>query len=119
MPWTITRLCRDCLDTGCVSVCPVDCIYEYVGPDKEKFPNQLYINPDECIDCGACEPECPWQAIFEEPAVPEVLKADVDLNHAMLEEMDNFKVKAFVQIEHPTPEQVAANKVKWGLDPNA
>ena len=36
MPWTITRLCRDCLDTGCVSVCPVDCIYEYTGSDTEK-----------------------------------------------------------------------------------
>src|SRR5271169_4158619 len=83
MPWTITRLCIDCVDTGCVSVCPVDCIYEYVGTDKQKFPNQLYIDPDECIDCGACEPECPWQAIFEEPAVPEVLKDDIALNHAL------------------------------------
>src|ERR1700740_2643306 len=64
MPWTITRLCIDCIDTGCVSVCPVDCIYEYVGDDNENFPNMLYIHPDECIDCGACEPECPWQAIF-------------------------------------------------------
>ena len=43
MPWTITRLCIDCVDTGCVSVCPVDCIYEYVGTDKQKFPNMLYI----------------------------------------------------------------------------
>ena len=119
MPWTITRLCRDCVDTGCVSVCPVDCIYEYVGTDKEKFPNQLYIHPDECIDCGACEPECPWQAIFEEPAVPEVLKDDIDLNHAMVDITDQFKVKAFVQTEHPTPEQIAANKVKWGVDPNS
>jgi len=119
MPWTITRLCIDCLDTGCVSVCPVDCIYEYVGSDKAKFPNQLYIDPDECIDCGACEPECPWQAIFEEPAVPEVFKSDIDLNHALLEQKDNFKVKAFVQTTHPNSDQVAENKKKWGLDPNA
>jgi ferredoxin len=100
-------------------VCPVDCIYEYVGSDKEQFPNQLYINPDECIDCGACEPECPWQAIFEEPAVPEIFNDDIALNHAMLERMEEFKVKAFEQKEHPTSEQVAANKKKWGLDPNA
>jgi ferredoxin len=119
MPWTITRLCRDCLDTGCVSVCPVDCIYEYVGADKVKFPNQLYIDPDECIDCGACEPECPWQAIFEEPATPEVFKDDIALNHALLEKPDDFKVKAFEQKEHPTADQVAENKRKWGLDPNA
>jgi len=119
MPWTITRLCRDCVDTGCVSVCPVDCIYEYVGADKVKFPNQLYIDPDECIDCGACEPECPWQAIFEEPAVPDVLKDDIALNHAILEIKDQFKVMPFKKVEHPTPEQVAENKKKWGVDPNS
>ena len=113
MPWTITRLCIDCVDTGCVSVCPVDCIYEYVGEDKEHFPNMLYIHPEECIDCGACEPECPWQAIFEEPAVPDVFKDDIELNHKTLE-LDQFKVKNFVTTEHPTPEQIAANKVKWG-----
>src|SRR5215472_11838530 len=77
MPWTITRLCTDCVDTGCVSVCPVDCIYEYVGEDKEHFPDMLYIQSEGCIDCGACEPECPWQAIFEEPAVPDVFKDDI------------------------------------------
>ena len=98
MPWTITRLCIDCVDTGCVSVCPVDCIYEYVGEDKQRFPNMLYINPDECIDCGAC---------------------DIALNHATLDLADQFKVKSFTQTEHPTSDQVAENKRKWGLDPNA
>ena len=53
MAYIITRLCRDCVDTGCVAVCPVDCIYEYTGSDRESWPNQLYIHPDECIDCGA------------------------------------------------------------------
>ena len=71
MPWTITRLCIDCVDTGCVSVCPVDCIYEYVGEDKAKFPNMLYINPDECIDCGACVPVCPVSAIFIREDLPQ------------------------------------------------
>jgi NAD-dependent dihydropyrimidine dehydrogenase PreA subunit len=78
----------------------------------------LYIDPDECIDCGACEPECPWQAIFEEPGVPDVLKDDIALNHAILEIKDQFKVKTFVQTEHPNPEQIAENKKKWGVDPN-
>jgi ferredoxin len=114
---SITRLCRDCLDTGCVRVCPVDCIYEYVGQDTDRFPNQLYIHPDEYIDCGACEPECPWQAIFEEPAVPEILKEDIVLNHATVELQGQFRVATFQQKEHPTPEQIAANKLKWGLDP--
>lgn len=115
MPWIITRLCIDCLDTGCVSVCPVDCIYEYAGEDREHFPNQLYINPDECIDCGACEPECPWQAIFEEPAVPEVFNDDTALNRKTVEQPAEFKVKVYEQKPHPTPEQVTANKEKWGL----
>jgi len=51
MSWIVTRLCRDCMDTACVSVCPVDCIYRYQGEDNEGFPNQLFINPNECIDC--------------------------------------------------------------------
>ena len=70
MAYIITRLCRDCVDTACVAVCPVDCIYAYKGTDHETFPNQLYIHPDECIDCGACEPECPVTAIFVEEDVP-------------------------------------------------
>ncbi len=57
MTWVVTRLCRDCVDQSCVEVCPVDCIYEYKGDDRETFPNQLYIEPEECIDCGVCEPE--------------------------------------------------------------
>lgn len=119
MPWVITRLCTDCLDTGCVSVCPVDCIYEYVGPDKAQFRNQLYINPDECIDCGACEPECPWQAIFEAPAVPEPFADDTELNRKVVDLSDQFKIQTFQSKEHPTPEQVAENKRKWGLNPDA
>src|SRR5690349_24324346 len=118
MPWTITRLCIDCVDTGCVSVCPVDCIYEYVGEDKAKFPNQLYINPDEYIDCGACEPECPWQAIYEEPAVPDLFESDTALNATTVDIPDQFRVKRFEEKPAPTPEQVAENKRKWGLEPD-
>src|SRR4029077_11443130 len=98
--YIITRLCRDCLDTGCVAVCPVDCIYEYTGSDAEKFPNQLYIHPDEGIDCGAGEPECPWQASFEEVAVPDVFKDDTPLNYAVMEQMDQFKVAPTKKVEH-------------------
>jgi len=56
MPYVITEACINVKDRACVDVCPVDCIYE--GPD------QLYIHPDECIDCGACVPACPVEAIF-------------------------------------------------------
>ena len=63
MAYIIVEPCIGPKDASCVAVCPVDCIYE--GED------QYYINPDECIDCGACEPECPVTAIFAEDAVPD------------------------------------------------
>ncbi|MDC0292308.1 ferredoxin family protein [Candidatus Binatia bacterium] len=115
MSYIVTRLCRDCVDTGCVAVCPVDCIYEYKGSDKDSFPNQLYINPDECIDCGACEPECPWQAIYEEVAVPEVFTDDTPLNYKMIDDMDNFEVKEQEKTDHPSEDAIEENKKKWGL----
>ena len=52
MAWVITSLCRDCVDQSCFEVCPVDCTYEYTGDDVASFPNQLYIDPEECIDCA-------------------------------------------------------------------
>jgi len=62
MPYIIAEPCINVKDRSCVDVCPVDCIYE--GEDM------LYIHPDECIDCGACEPECPVTAIFPEEDCP-------------------------------------------------
>ena len=72
MPYVITEACINVKDKSCVDVCPVDCIYE--GGD------QLYIHPDECIDCGACEPECPVTAIFPEEDVPSNMAAFVTKN---------------------------------------
>jgi NAD-dependent dihydropyrimidine dehydrogenase PreA subunit len=63
MTYVIAEPCIDVMDRACVDECPVDCIYE--------GGRSLYINPDECIDCGACEPVCPVQAIFYEDDVPE------------------------------------------------
>jgi ferredoxin len=114
MAYIITRLCRDCVDTACVAVCPVDCIYHYTGDDHDTFPNQLYIHQDECIDCGACEPECPWGTIFEEVAVPAVFAADTPLNYKMTEHKDDFEVCKLEEKPKPTTEEVAANKAKWG-----
>ena len=62
MTFVIAEPCIGVKDRGCVDVCPVDCIYESA--------DQLYIHPDECIDCGACVPECPVTAIFTEEEVP-------------------------------------------------
>lgn len=117
MPYIISRLCRDCVDTGCVSVCPVDCIYAYTGGDADTFPNQLYINPEECIDCGACEPECPWRAIFEEVGVPPTFENDVALNYRVNEEIRDFEVAKHVVHPGPTIERVRDNERKWGLEP--
>ena len=114
MTWVITRLCRDCVDQSCVDVCPVDCIYEYTGDDRDAFPNQLYIDPDECINCGVCEPECPWEAIFEDEQVPDVFGEDTPLNAGIVGVADARQVPEHIEKAAPTPEQVATNKTKWG-----
>jgi ferredoxin len=116
MAWVITRLCRDCVDQACVEVCPVDCIYQYGGDDRESFPNQLYIDPEECINCGVCEPECPWEAIFEDEQVPEVFQPDIALNASIVESKDDFSVPEVEEKEKPTPDKIAENKAKWGYE---
>ncbi len=65
MTHIVTRLCLR--DTACVDVCPVECMV--LGKPEEEWP-WLYIDPDTCIDCGACIPECPYEAIFPEEEVP-------------------------------------------------
>ena len=72
MPYVITEACIGVKDRACVDVCPVDCIYE--GEE------QLFIHPDECIDCGACEPECPVSAIYPEEDVPAGLQGFIAKN---------------------------------------
>jgi NAD-dependent dihydropyrimidine dehydrogenase PreA subunit len=63
MTYVIGEACVDVLDRTCVDECPVDCIYE--------GERMLYIHPDECVDCGACEPVCPVEAIYYEDDLPE------------------------------------------------
>ena len=72
MTYVITSTCLDLKDMSCIEECPVDCIYE--GGRK------LYIQPRECIDCGACEPECPTTAIFEESELPAKWNVYKDIN---------------------------------------
>ena len=71
MTYVITEPCIDVKDTACVDVCPVDCIHPMSTEDDFENVDQLYIEPEECIDCGVCEPECPVEAIFMEEDVPE------------------------------------------------
>ena len=63
MTYVITEACVDIKDKACIEECPVDCIYEGA--------RMLFIHPDECVDCGACEPVCPVEAIYYEDDVPD------------------------------------------------
>jgi ferredoxin len=72
MAYVVGEACIKCKYTDCVAVCPVDCFYE--------GENSLVINPDECIHCGACEPECPTNAIYDEDDLPEKWKMFKELN---------------------------------------
>lgn len=76
MTYVITEPCIGVKDKACVDVCPVDCIHEAEDGSSE----MLYINPVECIDCGACEPECPVEAIYEESALPEEWQKYIKIN---------------------------------------
>ena len=76
MTYVIAQPCVDLKDRACVDECPVDCIYE--------GKRMLYIHPDECVDCGACEPVCPVEAIFYEDDTPEQWKDYYDANVALL-----------------------------------
>lgn len=85
MTFVVTENCIKCKYTDCVEVCPVDCFYE--------GPNFLVINPDECIDCALCEPECPVKAIFSEDELPEKYKEFIELNADLSREWPNINVR--------------------------
>ena len=115
MAYVITRLCRDCVDGSCVEVCPApDCIVEHRPPDgTPTLPNQLFINPDSCIDCGACEPECPWEAIALDEDVPRLFADDVALNAIVAARPSEFVEAAIRTRPRPSPEQVDENRRRW------
>ncbi len=85
MAYIIAEPCIDVKDKSCVEVCPVDCIHP---TDGEGEPI-LYIDPDECIDCGACEPECPVEAIFAEEDLPEEWHRFIEINAKYFELKDH------------------------------
>lgn len=82
MTYVVTEPCIDCKYTDCAAVCPVEAFHE--------APDRLYINADTCIDCDACVPECPVEAIFPDMAVPEkyqewtAINADEAPNHPII-----------------------------------
>ena len=90
MTYVIALPCVDLKDRACIDECPVDCIYE--------GDRMLYIHPDECVDCGACEPVCPVEAIYYEDDLPEkwadYYKANRELLHS----------GRVVRVDHPEAE---------------
>lgn len=78
MTFVVAEPCINCKYTDCVDVCPVDCFHE--------GPNFLVIDPEECIDCGACEPECPASAIFAEDDLPEKWAEYIEINARLYSE---------------------------------
>ena len=76
MAYIITQACVGKKEKACLDVCPVDCIH---GKDSDQ---QMFINPDECIDCGACMPACPVDAIYPEDEVPDGQEGFIAKNRA-------------------------------------
>lgn len=94
MTFVVTEQCIRCKYTDCVEVCPVDCFYE--------GPNMLVINPDECIDCALCEPECPVKAIVSEDELPDDQQSFLALNRDLSALWPNLTKKI------PAPEDADA-----------
>ena len=85
MTFVVTESCIKCKYTDCVEVCPVDCFYE--------GPNFLVIDPDECIDCALCEPECPVNAIVSEDDLTDAQQPFLELNADLAKKWPNITVK--------------------------
>ncbi len=80
MAYVITEACIGVKDKSCVQVCPVDCIHEGIVNMEGASYDMLFINPDECIDCGLCEPECPVTAIHADSDVPKEFQQFIQIN---------------------------------------
>lgn len=104
MTYVVAEPCIGTKDRSCVEVCPVDCFYNHkndelnkkVGkePGKPGDEGMLVIHPDECIHCGACEPECPVEAIFEDDDVPEQWTEYTQLNAEVCEGFSDDELEA-------------------------
>lgn len=92
MTYLVTENCIKCKHTDCVSVCPVDCFYE--------GPNFLAINPDECIDCGVCVPECPINAIVVDTNMDVDVIFWTDLNRRLSNQWPNISKKKDALLDH-------------------
>ena len=99
MTFVVGENCINCKHTDCVEVCPVDCCYE--------GPNFLVIDPDECIDCALCEPECPVDAIFSEDELPADQIQFIEINAELAPEWPNIS-----EMKDPMPDSEKWDGVK-------
>jgi ferredoxin len=100
--YIITEPCIDVKDKSCIDVCPVDCIHE--------TERMLVIDAEECIDCGACEPECPVEAIFPEDAVPDKWIPFIRINYAYNEGVDTVEQLVREQVAENPPPPIAGHR---------
>jgi len=84
MAFIVTQACLQEKNKSCTEVCPVDCIYD----ESDALDRMVFINPDECIGCGACESACPVNAIYEASEVPEEWGEFVELNQLWFEDRE-------------------------------
>ena len=103
MPYVVTENCVDCRFTDCVEVCPVDCFFADA--------TMLYINPDECIDCGACEPACPVEAIYAVDDLPADQEKWVQIN---AEKSMSGELERITESTDPLP-TAEAKRARLGL----
>ncbi|MGO9004677.1 MAG: ferredoxin FdxA [Beijerinckiaceae bacterium] len=103
MTYVVTEACINCKHTECVQVCPVDAFHA--------GPNFLVIDPDACVDCGACVPACPVEAIFGDADVPALMQLYVGLNAELAKDWPEI-----VRMENPLPEASLWATVKDKLD---
>ena len=109
MAFVVAEPCIKCKYTDCVEVCPVDCFYE--------GETQLAINPDECIDCGACEPTCPTKAIFPAESLPEKWREYEDLNTKLSKLWPNLNIKRDPLPEAEDWKSVEAKRNQMSFEP--
>ena len=99
MTYVVDEKCIKCKHMDCVEVCPVDCFYE--------GENMLVIHPDECIDCGLCEPECPIEAIYADDELPSDQIEFIEINLRLSEVYENI-----TEAKEPLPEAEKYKDIK-------
>jgi ferredoxin len=114
MTFIITDPCIGTKDHSCVDVCPVDCIHPRKDEPEFEQTTMLYINPEECIDCGACVPACPVTAIYDSPEATPAHQSDLVAANAVYR---NGDPAALAQAEEIVKAHIAAQPALMAIEP--